>query len=80
MINFKEQTEQLLIWWRLDPMNENIGCKEKEEKNQKQLVTQKNVHNELLTNIKSRKRINGIKISWWSKIVPDKGHITTHPW
>ena len=44
-------------------MNENIGCKEKEEKNQKQLVTQKNVHNELLTNIKSRKRINGIKIS-----------------
>ena len=80
MINFREQTEQLLILRRLDPMNENIECKEKEEKNQKQLVTQKNVHNKLLTNIKSRKRINGIKISWWSKIVPDKGHITTHPW
>lgn len=41
MINFKEQTEQLLIWRSLDPMDENIGYKEKEEKNQKQLVIHK---------------------------------------
>lgn len=64
MINFIDQTEQLLIWRSLDPMNENIGCKEKEEKKPKTTGnTQKNVHNERLTNIKSRMRINGIKIS-----------------
>ena len=40
----------------------------------------KKVHNELLTKVKARKRIRGVKISCRSKFVPDKGYITTHHW